>query len=247
MSLDSLRPDLVPFLDPYLPRNNSVKKNPFVTLTYAQSLDSRISKGPGIRTTISDVETKVMTHYLRYHHNAILVGSGTVLADNPGLNCKWHKDDTDTDFAKNSPKPVILDPSQKWRFTGSKMYNLYKSGEGKSPIVVVRSEPKVKEEYVSYLVIKDHKESIFDWELLMKRLHNEFEISSIMVEGGAFVINSLLSRNDIVDSLIITVGSTFLGVDGVEVSPAKPTTLKDIDWWKGKKDAVMAARLNSQD
>lgn len=62
---------------------------PFVTLTYATSLDSRISAAPGVQTIISHPETKTMTHYLRYHHDAILVGVGTVLADDPGLNCRW--------------------------------------------------------------------------------------------------------------------------------------------------------------
>lgn len=62
---------------------------PFVTLTYATSLDSRISAAPGVQTIISHPETKTMTHYLRYHHDAILVGVGTILADDPGLNCRW--------------------------------------------------------------------------------------------------------------------------------------------------------------
>lgn len=62
---------------------------PFVTLTYATSLDSRISAAPGVQTIISHPETKTMTHYIRYHHDAILVGVGTVLADDPGLNCRW--------------------------------------------------------------------------------------------------------------------------------------------------------------
>lgn len=74
---------------------------------------------PGVRTTISHPETKTMTHYLRHHHDGILVGSGTVLADNPGLNCKWGPDP-----AANSPRPIIIDTKQKWRFDGSKMQEL---------------------------------------------------------------------------------------------------------------------------
>ena len=156
MSLDPIKLDLIPFLESYLPRTEEVAqtKKPFVTLTYAQSIDARISLGPGIRTTISDIETKVMTHYLRYHHDGILIGSGTVLADDPGLNCKWHKDHTDTNIAHNSPTPIILDTQQKWRFHGSKMYQLFKNGEGKAPIIVVCKKPVVEEEYVNYLVLE---------------------------------------------------------------------------------------------
>ncbi|CAB4253620.1 similar to Saccharomyces cerevisiae YBR153W RIB7 Diaminohydroxyphoshoribosylaminopyrimidine deaminase [Maudiozyma barnettii] len=243
MSLDPIRQDLIPFLASYLPpEQHNIENKPFVTLTYAQSIDARISLGPGIRTSISDVETKVMTHYLRYHHDGILIGSGTVLADDPGLNCKWHPDVAESKLSEYSPRPIILDPSQKWRFIGSKMYDLFKNGEGKSPIIVVSEKPQVEEEYIDYLIIDGHQGRI-DWKTLVDRLSNEFGIKSIMVEGGAFVINELLLRDDIVDSLIVTVGSTYLGEDGVQVSPKKAISLIDADWWKGKKDSIMAARL----
>ncbi|KAL7627540.1 2,5-diamino-6-(ribosylamino)-4(3H)-pyrimidinone 5'-phosphate reductase [Parahypoxylon ruwenzoriense] len=61
---------------------------PFVTLTYATSLDSALSLGPGIRTALSGPESKAMTHYLRSRHDAICVGVGTAIADDPGLNCR---------------------------------------------------------------------------------------------------------------------------------------------------------------
>ncbi|SMN19549.1 similar to Saccharomyces cerevisiae YBR153W RIB7 Diaminohydroxyphoshoribosylaminopyrimidine deaminase [Maudiozyma saulgeensis] len=247
MSLDPIKPDLIPFLSSYLPprQHDTKETKPFVTLTYAQSIDARISLGPGIRTTISDVETKVMTHYLRYHHDAILIGSGTVLADDPGLNCKWHRDTRDSKMDENSPRPVILDPSQKWRFKGSKMYDLFKNGEGKPPIVVVRGKPRLEEEHVKYLIMESTQEKI-DWKILIERLSNEFGIKSIMVEGGAFVINDLLLRDDIVDSLIVTIGSTYLGENGVQVSPKSAISLMDVDWWKGKKDSIMVARLEPE-
>ncbi|GME75673.1 unnamed protein product [Ambrosiozyma monospora] len=71
-----------------------------------------------------------------------------------------------------------------------------------------------------------------------------------MVEGGANVINELLntryddSNDFIVDSLIVTIGPTFLGQKGVEVSPASGVKLKDITWWTGCQDSVLCARLN---
>ena len=248
MSLDPIKPDLIPFLESYLPKIEQVAQTnkPFVTLTYAQSIDARISLGPGIRTTISDIETKVMTHYLRYHHAGILIGSGTVLADDPGLNCKWHKDDTDTDFAHNSPTPIILDTHQKWKFKDSKMYQLFKNGEGKSPIIVVRNKPVVEEEHVRYLVLEEEEDKKIDWMILLQKLYEKYNIKSVMVEGGAYVINDLLLRSDIVDSLVVTIGSTYLGSNGVQVSPKSATSLTNVDWWKGKKDSIMAARLSSE-
>lgn len=59
---------------------------PRVTLTFAQSLDGKIA-GPGsAAVAISGHDSLVMTHVLRTLHDAILVGVGTVLSDNPNLN-----------------------------------------------------------------------------------------------------------------------------------------------------------------
>ena len=245
MSLDLIRPELIPFLAPYLPDSNSKQVDetgiPFVTLTYAQSLDSRISKGPGIRTVISHSETKVMTHYLRYHHDGILIGSGTALADNPGLNCRWWPQDGKFNL-DHSPRPIILDLEQRWQYHGSKLWSLCEAGEGKPPIIVVRGSPREPDSGASYLVFDESVQRL-DWKVLMSRLFSEFCLRSIMIEGGATVINEVLLREDLVDSLIITIGSTFLGKNGVEVSPPRPVALTDVSWWTGTRDAVMCARV----
>lgn len=254
MSLVPLPSDLPSFLGPYLPQDKSGRK-PFVTLTYAQSLDSRISKGHGIRTIISHEETKTMTHYLRYHHDGILVGTGTVLADNPGLNCKWspnndhiNNDDncesrTTPSLMVHSPRPIIVDMKQNWRFVRSKMWDLYKSEQGKSPIVVIYGAPKHPEPDVLYMIMDS---PTFEWDELVLRLKEEYGIQSLMVEGGAQVINTLLLRPDLVDSLIITIGPTYLGSNGVEVSPKKPLNLENVNWWRGTNDTVMCATLSKE-
>lgn len=253
MSLIPLPSDLPSFLEPYLPQNKSSRK-PFVTLTYAQSLDSRISKGHGIRTKISHEETKSMTHYLRYHHDGILVGTGTVLADNPGLNCKWVSDNDnndDSNYQHNktsslmmySPRPIIIDMKQKWRFTGSKMWDLYKAKQGKAPIVIIHGVPRQLEPDVSYMIMDS---PTFEWEQLMVRLKDEYQIQSVMIEGGAQVINTLLLKPDLVDSLIVTIGPTYLGSNGVEVSPKRSLDLKNINWWKGIHDTVLCATLSKE-
>ncbi|SCU90609.1 LADA_0F05270g1_1 [Lachancea dasiensis] len=248
MSLLPIRADLLPFLEDYLPPREAPTPDvkPFVTLTYAQSLDSRISKGRGQRTVISHFETKTMTHYLRYHHDGILVGAGTALADNPGLNCQWSPEDTIPN-AKCSPRPIIIDPRCTWHYEGSKMQRLQLQGSGKPPIVVVKKKPpqsKITDSKVVYFEAPLNSNKHFDWLALVRALKREFGINSIMVEGGAVVINELLARPDVVDSLIVTIGATYLGEQGVGVSPPSgEVTLTYVDWWKGTLDSVMAARL----
>ncbi|KAL3233412.1 2,5-diamino-6-ribosylamino-4(3H)-pyrimidinone 5'-phosphate reductase [Nakaseomyces bracarensis] len=238
-----IREDLPPFLNKYLPSNSEGRM--FVTLTYAQSVDAKISKGQGIRTTISHLETKAMTHFLRYHHDAILIGSGTVLADDPGLNCKWcpfEETASPHRMAENSPRPIIIDTKQKWKYTGSKMQELYEQGMGKEPIVVVENEPTVRERGVSYLV---YGESKIEWNKLFDRLLKDYNIKSVMVEGGAHVINQLLARPDVVNSVIVTIGSVYLGENGVTVSPPDEVKLLDIDWWTGTADSILCAKLSA--
>ena len=84
-----------------------------------------------------------------------------------------------------------------------------------------------------------------NWKLILEKL-KELDIKSVMIEGGAKVINDLLiNRDNLVDSLIITVAPVFLGKNGVDVSPNHQINLKDMTWWTGVQDSVLAARLQS--
>ncbi|AAS52721.1 AER037Cp [Eremothecium gossypii ATCC 10895] len=245
MALIPLSQDLADILAPYLPTPpDSSARLPFVTLTYAQSLDARIAKQKGERTVISHEETKTMTHYLRYHHSGILIGSGTALADDPGLNCRWTPAADGADCTEqSSPRPIILDVRGRWRYRGSKIEYLHNLGKGKAPIVVTGGEPEVRELGVSYLQLGVDEGGRLNWGELFERLYSEHHLESVMVEGGAEVLNQLLLRPDIVDSLVITIGSKFLGSLGVAVSPAEEVNLEHVNWWHGTSDSVLCGRL----
>ncbi len=136
---------------------------PFVTLTFATSLDSALSLGPGIRTALSGPQSKAMTHYLRSRHDAICVGVGTAIADDPGLNCRLAARDaclmsaatipstdsvpnkTTTPYIIGQPRPVVIDPLLRWEFTSqSKVMQLARAGQGLAPYIITAvSEPPV--------------------------------------------------------------------------------------------------------
>ena len=74
---------------------------PLVTLSYAQSLDGSIADRPGRPLALSGPQAMALTHGLRAAHEAILVGIGTVLADNPRLNVRL--------VTGPDPQPVVVD------------------------------------------------------------------------------------------------------------------------------------------
>lgn len=252
MSLIPLPQTLIPFLQPYEPQDRPSR--PFVTLSYAQSLDSRIASRPGEQTKISHLETKTMTHYIRLKHDAILVGAGTVLADDPKLNCRYSDGFVDPG---SHIRPVVLDPHAKWKYSKSTLHQISARGEGLAPFIIIDRSIKPRKEDLDALkeqngrfLSLDLTESnrVDNWGTIFKALATE-GLMSVMVEGGATIINDLLlfhSRQPVLDSLIITIGPVFLGKDGVEVSPLAHVDLEEVKWWTGTRDSVVAARVKGK-
>jgi diaminohydroxyphosphoribosylaminopyrimidine deaminase/5-amino-6-(5-phosphoribosylamino)uracil reductase len=63
-------------------------QRPFVTLKWAQSLDGRAAAADGTSKWISGPESRAHAHLMRSEIDAILVGTGTVLSDNPSLTAR---------------------------------------------------------------------------------------------------------------------------------------------------------------
>lgn len=222
---------------------SGLKKRPYVTLTYAQSLDSMIAAQRGTRTAISGLETKAMTHYLRSRHDGILVGVTTALVDNPSLRNK-HGD--------HKIRPIIVDPQFKLQqvYERSQLHANVCSGIGLAPIVVVSKEvyedqsrdvPHFGSALGITILPLEAVAGRFEWTILFEALSGYVE--SVMVEGGADVINALLLRPDLVDSLIVTLGAVYLGAKGTPVSPAQGLKLKHVKWMGAGQDMILMGKL----
>jgi hypothetical protein len=78
-----------PFLEPHLPpKDRKPDVAFFTTVTFATSLDSQLALSPGAPTLLSGPQSMAMTHYLRSRYDAILIGVGAAVADDPSLNCE---------------------------------------------------------------------------------------------------------------------------------------------------------------
>ena len=211
-----------------------------------------ISLGPGIRTTLSGSETKSMTHYLRRHHDAILVGSATFAADDPSLNCRYP--DTTLEM---QPRPILLlsDDRLRQRLPISKVQTLANEGKGLHPWIVGRDIALESDSATwngNSVTIGSNESGRIQWSALFSALQGK-GIGSVMVEGGANVINSLLAEPEVVDSVIVTIAPTFLGRGGVQVAPeAKGETadgqrsavasMRDVKWQQFGQDVVCCGR-----
>ncbi|KAL4987209.1 dihydrofolate reductase-like domain-containing protein [Aspergillus falconensis] len=254
-----------PFLEPYLPEpkpnNNGL---PFTTLTFATSLDSSLALSPGTRTILSGPQSKAMTHYLRCHHDAILIGVGTAIADNPGLNCRIHGvGGYGGERLQGQPRPIVLDPSARWEFDEqSKILQLAGDGRGRAPwiitgpgVTVSEDRKRLLERYGGKFIFLDVIEGKgFDWADLLRCLKTE-GLGSVMIEGGGSVINSLLEPGlqHLIDSVIVTIAPTWLGQGGVVVSPKRrfdengtaiaALRLNDVKWHPFREDVVLCGRI----
>lgn len=239
MSLVPLPATLEPFLAPYLPPPQH--RGLWVTLTYAQLVDGCIAAAPGTRTAILHAETKTMTHFLRHHHSHILVGVATAVADDPKLNCR---------YGSHMIRPVVVDPHRRWRYARSQLHRLVGQGQGLAPwIVTAETGGEGASEDAEALAADGGRylhvaatDGRFSWSSVFAALRAQ-GADSVMVEGGALVIEQLLGEALLVDSLVVTIGPVYLGAGGVRVSPPRPTRLAEVAWWHGVEDAVFAAHI----
>jgi 2,5-diamino-6-(ribosylamino)-4(3H)-pyrimidinone 5'-phosphate reductase len=256
------------FLDPYLPvlgRRTRDAGVPVVTLTFATSLDSALSLAPGVQTALSGMQSKAMTHYLRCRHDAILVGVGTAIADNPSLNCRIKGvGGYGGEGLSGQPQPIIIDPQGRWQLgPDTKILHLARQGRGKAPWIITTKKPeqenlRLLEAVGGCYIVLDATASSSDarpsiaWFDMFQAVYAK-GVHSIMIEGGGAIINSLLSAENshLIDSVIVTIAPTWLGQGGVVVSPPRKAgsvlpvaRLKQTKWQQLGDDVVLCGLLN---
>ncbi|CEG42012.1 RIB7, arfC [Plasmopara halstedii] len=215
--------------------NESLVSMPFMTLTYAQSIDGSLAVERGKPTLLSGPASMKMTHMLRTLHEGIMVGVGTILADNPSLNAR---------LAEGlNPRPIIIDTHLRCPTN----IKLFTSVTCEKPIILFglgsqneTEELQKRKEILENLgaqvlecKIKSGRDGCDHVDLFdALRVVKQNGIQSVMVEGGSGILTSCLqtaSQKHFIDLVIVTIAPTFVGglrAVGALLSenPTTPTT-----------------------
>jgi 5-amino-6-(5-phosphoribosylamino)uracil reductase/diaminohydroxyphosphoribosylaminopyrimidine deaminase/5-amino-6-(5-phosphoribosylamino)uracil reductase len=180
---------------------------PAVTISYAQTLDGRLATRSGSSQWISGPESLRFAHDLRASHDAVMVGVGTVLRDNPRLTVRL--------VSGANPLRVIVDSTLSIPVTAAVLAGGAATG---TIIAVTERAPAERRATVEALgaavvLVASGKDGRVDLPALLEALH-ERGIRSLMVEGGARLITSLL-RDRLADRLAVCIAPKILG-KGIE-------------------------------
>lgn len=180
---------------------------PLVTVKFAQTLDGRIATVTGNSRWISSAESQRLAHKLRALNDAIMVGVGTILTDNPELTVRLVRG--------RNPIRIVLDSRLRIPLKSKVLMNQ------ESAPTIVATTPGANNESLSalrqmgieVLVTREDERGDVDLCHLLEML-GQREISSVLVEGGAETITSLLRLN-LVDRLVAIIAPKIMG-KGIE-------------------------------
>ena len=204
---------------------------PWITLKLATSLDGRIATATGASRWITGPEARAHAHLLRARNDAILVGAGTALADDPMLTCRL------PGMADRSPIRVVLDRRLRVPLDSA----LVKSARD-VPLWIVTAGAGAAHEAAGATLIRpsDLEPAGVAAELGARG------VTRLLIEGGGAVAASFL-RAGLVDELIWMRAPILIGGDGVPaLASLGITDPNDSEPWVLRKSAMLGRdRLES--
>ena len=184
------------------------KKRPYVILKWAETKDGFIAKNDSKQHWISNPISKYYSHKWRTEESAILVGSNTVLIDNPALTArKW---------SGENPLRVSIDNKDVF------LENLKILDDSANTIIY--STKNI--DHPKYVSIENDSDSL---EYILRDLHNK-KVQSLIVEGGAKLLNAFINKNYWDEARIFT-GNTFfkdgIKAPSIQVAPISTNQIQD--------------------
>lgn len=180
------------------------KKIPYVTLKAAQTLDGKIADTGGDSKWISSLLSRRYVHELRSKYDAVMIGYGTALKDNPNLTVRLTEG--------RNPHRVILDTKLKL----STEHRLFSNNSDKKLIVVASKNSVTKKRKISkicskgaeIIFVKEEKGRL-NLRSALKELAKR-KISSVLIEGGSCIFTNII-KNNLYDDILLFLTPKFLG------------------------------------
>ena len=175
---------------------------PFVTLKMAVSLDGKIATRTGDSRWITSEESRSSVHRMRSWSDAVMVGIGTVLADNPRLTVRNGGD------PYMSPLRVVVDSMARTPLNN----HVTDTSEAPTLVAVTRKAPVEDRralEQMGVEVVEVGGDDHVDLKSLLELL-SEREIASLLVEGGGDLAYGLW-EGDLVDKIVFFFAPIIIG------------------------------------
>ncbi len=179
-------------------------KLPWVAMKTAMTLDGKIATRTGDSKWITGAEARAYVHELRHRFMAILVGIGTVVADDPLLNCRIEG------RGVRQPIRVVVDSNARLSLDSQLVKT---AGEYRTIVAHTRFAPEervkaLRETGVEMLLCKE-KEGLVDVRNLLELLGLS-GIDSILLEGGGSLNYTFLSEG-LADELYAFIAPKIVG------------------------------------
>lgn len=175
---------------------------PYVTLKAAATLDGRIATRSGRSQWITSEAARRDARRLRAEVDAVLIGVGTALSDNPRLTARR--------AGARNPLRVILDPALK---TPTDAHLLTELGEADTFVAVTSRAPRRKMALLQArgVVIErfPSRNGTIPFDAILERL-GQRGVASLLIEGGSRV-NGLALRSGVVDRVVLYLAPKLFG------------------------------------
>jgi diaminohydroxyphosphoribosylaminopyrimidine deaminase/5-amino-6-(5-phosphoribosylamino)uracil reductase len=184
-----------------------VRQTPFVTLKTASTLDGKIASRTGDSKWITNEASRNAVHTLRHQHQAIMVGVGTVIADNPKLS-------TRLSVPALHPIRIIVDSRLRTPMDAQVIEDIC---EGSQKTLILTTEHASSERQKEYEqhgveVLRCGERAAVDLSKAMK-IMGERGIGSILLEGGG-QLNGAMLEAQLVDKMILFFAPKIIGGAG---------------------------------
>ncbi|MGI0139941.1 MAG: RibD family protein [Thermoplasmata archaeon] len=185
------------------------RSRPLIWVNCAVSLDGRLAFASGARAHLSGPEDRLRVQRLRAESDAIVVGAGTVVLDDPSLKVHWEE------LGRTTGPPrtrIVLDAHGRLPVAAKVL-------DGSAPTIVATVEENSRH-YPPHVDRVVAGRGRVDLPTLWAELHRR-GMRRVLVEGGSHVIESVIASR-LLDRFTVYVAPVVIGADGAPPLVAGP-------------------------